>query len=481
MLSFVLFTCPLSAQLVQQSQPSPALERDSIAYAEKFDTDIEEALRRLQMQESIGRLDETLTESTAEVFGGLWIEHQPSFRIVTLFTQPSVAEEILSEHALGELASLVEVRSAAVTLKQLEEQLLLAQAQLESSGQAADLWINVRENQVEYMTPDPAGLTAAFASKRLQMPENTRVVQVQSLFQLQADMRGGRPLTNCTSGFTVRSDTGQLGISTAAHCSNSTVYEDVFISLTFQSERFRDHYDVQWHTARCSDTMLNQIFDGTANRTINAAVGRNAQAIGAFVCKHGEATGATCGTIDGKSVRPIAIPSADATFICVRNDNVTISSGGDSGAPWFAGNSAYGIHSGGNGSNQAVYMAVDYMEDRGYRVLDYAANANPWAEVTCTRTARNFHCSVSGRGGSPPYTFSGWQYYGPAASWSTGFSSISGNYGSFPGCVDGEFNSVLVQVTDSCGRTGYGSATFDCLAGDEGCGITRICDGPTIF
>ena len=94
-------------------------------------------------------------------------------------------------------------------------------------------------------------------------------------------------------------------------------------------------------------------------------MGRNDQAIGGYVCKYGKTTHYTCGYISDKDYQPSYVPNASATFI--RVDNTAgyddLSSGGDSGGPWFLVYDAYGVHSGSPGAdkNDAIYMAVNYI------------------------------------------------------------------------------------------------------------------------
>ncbi|MEM9292108.1 MAG: S1 family peptidase [Acidobacteriota bacterium] len=473
----LLLPAPTDAQGLHSQAVSEALERDAVAYAEYFGTDIEEALQRLDLQARIGELDAALTEETADTFAGLWLDHDPEFEVVALYTNASAAQEWLNEEALGDLAPLITVQPAAVTLKQLEAFLEEAETQLRAADQVADLWINVRENQVEILTPAPEELTAALATKRISLPPHSAIVEVEALAQPEADIRGGRKMSRCTAGFAVRSPTGRLGITTAGHCSNSSRHIDRTTPTLLISETYSGSHDVQWHLVGCDDMVVNQIFDGTSNRTISAEVGRSSQAIGTFVCKYGKTTGATCGFIVSKSLCPNYVPNGKSTFIVV-NGSIDLSSDGDSGGPWYVGNSAYGIHSGGYpNDNRAIYMAVDYMTSQGYSVLRYPAGVTPYATISCYNDSSTFSCTASGRNGNPPYTFSNWQYYGPAASWSGGSLAVSGFFGEYPGCNDGDYNYVSVQVTDSCGRTGSGGKTFYCPDGND-CGGPFMCDGP---
>jgi hypothetical protein len=83
-----------------------------------------------------------------------------------------------------------------------------------------------------------------------------------------------------------------------------------------------------------------------------------------LVCKYGRLTGYTCGTIVNTSFWPAYVPSGDATFIQVTDDQ-NLTSTGDSGGPWYSGNTAFGITSGETcliGCNDAIYVATNYIE-----------------------------------------------------------------------------------------------------------------------
>jgi hypothetical protein len=437
--------------------------RDAQSYSEVHDTSVEEALRRLQLQGTIGALDEILAEQEKETFAGRWIEHEPEFRVVVRFTDPKAAAELLSAEALGELVSLVEVRGAVYSLAELERRLDRASKQLEALGARADYSVDVRQNRVEVRTPEPEALAALLRSESAALPEAVSVVEVGSLLRPYVDMIGGRPLTGCTAGFVVENGIGQLGLTSAAHCPNASDYEDTNTDLTFRSQSFGGSQDVQWHQANCDDELFNRIDDGIGIRSITGSTSRSSQSIGTFVCKHGMITGRTCGDITSKTIKPNYVPGASSTFISVENGGTNLGQGGDSGAPWFTGNQAYGIMSGGEEDGSVVvYMAVNYMSALGLTPLRYAlGNQNPSGVISCWSTTSSFNCQLSGRRGLGTYTYDQWSYYGPASSWSGSGTSASGSY-SYPGCPSGSYNSISARVTDSCGRQGYASTSFFC-------------------
>jgi hypothetical protein len=105
---------------------------------------------------------------------------------------------------------------------------------------------------------------------------------------------------------------------------------------------------------------------------ITARKQRSEQTRDAFVAKYGVATGYTWGYIRSKNYRFPEVNNPNETFIRVHRSGVDLSSAGDSGAPWFSGGTAYGIHVGcateKDGCYDAVYMAVNYTQGIGVRV-----------------------------------------------------------------------------------------------------------------
>jgi hypothetical protein len=84
-------TPPTPTQAIQPAtqtlEISDALRRDAQAMAEDMGIPVDEALRRMQYQDDIGNLQVALTANEPETFAGLWIEHQPEYRIVVQFTR----------------------------------------------------------------------------------------------------------------------------------------------------------------------------------------------------------------------------------------------------------------------------------------------------------------------------------------------------------------------------------------------------------
>lgn len=357
----------------QESEPvqdsAPKMDdplRDMKGYADEWGIDLDEAARRLELQDVAGELEADLYKQERDTFAGLWIEHTPEFRIVVQFTRDG--EKTIRQYVEATLlADVVEVQTAGVTLAELEAAQIEALQAIRSMDIAVDAGINVQKNRVELYTIEATLLNGALQEAKIQLSDSVEIIEVDELAVDEAYIYGGLPLSTCTSGWPVQSGSTK-GISTAAHCGNSQKHDGK--SLNFESEKYETYYDVQWHTPKWyyfytvkpwfrSKTGYYRVVTGTKSRS--------SQSVGNYVCKQGMTTDYTCGYITDKYYAPSYVPDVKSTFIRMHRDGVDLSSGGDSGGPWFNGNTAYGSHSGGIGDD-SIYMAINYISGIGVSV-----------------------------------------------------------------------------------------------------------------
>ncbi len=155
---------------------------DAQIYASNNNISTEEALRRFQLQDIAGKLDAELSMGEAETFAGLWIEHNPKFKIIVQFTRDG--EETIKPYLkpYTELANIVEVRTAKVSLVDLKK----AQANASDFARALDIpvssGINVYNNSVElYVTKtDWSRFDDALQRSSIQLPDVVRVITVEA-------------------------------------------------------------------------------------------------------------------------------------------------------------------------------------------------------------------------------------------------------------------------------------------------------------
>ncbi len=348
--------------LVAQNATEDPLSFDAQGYATLFGITTEEALSRFALQDLAGQLDAALAEGEEDTFAGLWLEHSPNFKVVVRFTGDG-EQTIESYTQSSDLADILELRTAEVSLAELKEVQVETLSSITDAGIAADFGINVKENRIEVYVTDQGQIDVPVSDGKLVLSPRVQVVEVEKLSLPAVDIYGGLALNPvCTSGFGVIKSDGTKGIASAGHCANTQSYMGT--SLTFEEEEWRTFYDVQWYTTP-GFTVTNEIQwsnDGST-RAITSTKSRASQSIGEYVCKYGKITGYTCGFIGDKNISPNYVPNAASTFIRVEDSAgySPLVESGDSGGPFFLGYTAYGVVSGKVDTGKAIYMAADYV------------------------------------------------------------------------------------------------------------------------
>jgi hypothetical protein len=353
--------------LIQDLFKDDPLRYDAAIYASYYGVTLNEGLRRLELQITIGEMDGELTENEVETFSGLWIEHEPEFKVVALFT--GNGEETIKPYLRPGFSNIVEVRNAETSLAELVKIQEEATLSIEELGLNVESEVNVYENRVKIYVLDWEELDAMVKSGVLELSQKVDVIKINHPSTECIDVYGGMPLSTCTCGFGVVDSGGTRGLSTAEHCNNNQVYNGT-AALTYIYGTDGQYYDIQWHTVPNGYSVTNEIqYDDDLYRQITSTQSRNNQSVGTIVYKYGKMTGQTVGQIVSKTFDPGWFYTA--TFIRVDNiyEGEFIIQKGDSGGPWFVNNTAYGSSVGGIGPGtppddnkfyDAYYMAVNY-------------------------------------------------------------------------------------------------------------------------
>lgn len=198
LLLFVLVACapssepagPAPQSSTEPAGSTPTLNPDAQFYADEYGISLEEAGQRLEWQSAIGELNATLEANEAETFAGLWIEHEPEFKIVVAFTENG--EETLAPYIAGRpFAAVVEVREYEYSwdeLRAVQQELTAAIEALEplnfSSG------VDVQNNRVTLTVANPAALLAELETAGYTLPPMV-VVEAIDPGNIPDDTRGG--------------------------------------------------------------------------------------------------------------------------------------------------------------------------------------------------------------------------------------------------------------------------------------------------
>lgn len=164
------------------SDSDEALMEDARMYALDQGIPLEEAVRRLEIQQSgdAARLEAELSRKERGTFAGLWIEHEPEYRIVASFTERG--EEAIRPYLEGEpFADIVEVRQADATLEELDNIQERTGRIVSDLGIRADADILIQENRVEVYVTDRARLDAALTEAGSRLPNHVAVIEVEQL------------------------------------------------------------------------------------------------------------------------------------------------------------------------------------------------------------------------------------------------------------------------------------------------------------
>ena len=156
---------------------SPALAQDAQMYAEDFGVELTEAIRRLTLQEPIGRLGGTLESNEADTLGGFWIQHEPEYRVVAAFTRDG--EETIAKYVQdGPLVDIIEVRTVDATLEELRQSQREAGLIVRGLGFQAASGINVFENRAEIYVHDHLQVEEALVESGKTLPEHVLILEM---------------------------------------------------------------------------------------------------------------------------------------------------------------------------------------------------------------------------------------------------------------------------------------------------------------
>jgi hypothetical protein len=365
----------LAAPSNAQEPTTPRTPRSVQEYAKAYNVTEAEAARRIKLQREIGEIGAKIEAQEGAIFGGMYIEHRPTFRVVTKFT--ANGEATLRRYTQDPTFVAVTAAHTYGQLKSTQDSLLALLKPLNIQS-----WtdLDLVSGRVKLYVPDPAVVSLAVTAGTLKLPDLVDVVKAADTNpQREATIEGGRPLNggSCTTGFTVRptsSTSTARYMLTAGHCTSPITYNGVTLTRVGINYNVNTAYDYQWLSTTGFDRPTNWIYDGIPGYylEITGIMPYEYMSLGAYVCKYGSATGYNCGNIASKDYKPTGSPNA---FVRVHHpDNFNMSASGDSGGPYYDDYNyqAYGIH---NDSakfvnpNDSAFMPVSYTSASSLQVL----------------------------------------------------------------------------------------------------------------
>lgn len=342
-----------------------ALRSDAQKYAEVFGVSPEEAYSRLEDQTVAGDLLQRVSSIAGDRYAGGWIENEPTWRVQVRLTE---GRELTAVHRLLANSGLpVEVAYSGT----VSEADLVAAATALAATYAGDTE-GVDGVEVDIMTGELVVLVNPIAESLSEVTTSSAEVAARTIAAsipvriertdapATDSNRGGVLMSTCTAGFTVRGSSA-TGLATAGHCGSTQSYAtspsgSASNSAPFITESRTSSADVQWHTTP-NHSDVGQFYGDYAN-SATVRTGSGVAAVGQLLCHRGKVTGYTCGNVTSTAYAPTysgACPSTcSASFVRVEGSGLG-NLQGDSGGPWFAGGTAYGIHKGGQLGEVAVW------------------------------------------------------------------------------------------------------------------------------
>jgi hypothetical protein len=156
---------------------SEAMLVDAGMYAKLEGVSLEEAVRRMKFQDLAGPLGGALEQNESETLVAHWLEHQPVFKVVVVFThdgEQTVRKYLVADSPLWEVLDIH--NQARVTEAQLQEAQQETMKLLQKLGLYCDSTTDIKKGQVEVYVTDSKLFNETLEKAGVKLPEH--VVQV---------------------------------------------------------------------------------------------------------------------------------------------------------------------------------------------------------------------------------------------------------------------------------------------------------------
>lgn len=306
-----------------------------------------EAKQRIELQEHVGAMAEKLGNENPQSFGGVWIQHEPVYKIIVAFkdadTRSAIRETI--EPSMRRFIQLQNVRNSVVERELIIDQIA---ATLSVSGVRFATIYDYENDKITVQVASESGvgrvrqllpreLQSDIQIERASIPDATQASGAQAGDSVYpgwwySSASGGA--YRCSWAFAAKDNQGRQGILTAAHCpstlwmyySTPAAHWVSFAAPQFSWNALNTKYDYRFYltsglttgawlsydnssskiyataangTSYASDSSKNVIssYGASGYFAVTGIYGYYSQVAGNVTCKTGHSTGLTCGQI----------------------------------------------------------------------------------------------------------------------------------------------------------------------------------------
>lgn len=371
---------PVAAEKVLSR--AKAVRQDAAIYSSQHAVSLDEAVRRLRIQEaSVGAVDR-IADEFRDRLAGISIEHSPNYRVVVLLTGSDPVPDRTLRVGGSDLPVVFRTGAQAThaqAVAAMRRHLIDFRSELPGARGAG---YDQKTGEVVLLIPredaDRLGV-AAIRSRAEQVSGVPVRVVVNDLRESNMGVDGGGLIDGlnpadgrryrCTTGFIVTDGTRDA-VATAAHCPDDVTYRGpggTAVQLAFAGQWGLAYQDVQINVSPASEQSL--FYSERTKGTLRAlTTWRNVASTraGDFVCHWGESSGYSCAEVELTDYAPpgaLCGGPCEPTWVTVPGPSCV---GGDSGGPVFSGTTAFGIAKGINRDrtgrcNFYYYMSTDYL------------------------------------------------------------------------------------------------------------------------
>ncbi|MCH4150865.1 MAG: S1 family peptidase [Sphingobium sp.] len=327
------------------AQPASTEHPTIQSYAATQNISYGEAQSRLARLNDIVAVEKALNDKFPNQFGGLYVVHSPSFKVVVKMT--GGGQGLLKQITSDPLFVVEKAETPINQLNQLKDKVARKVAAVDSFQFSAE--VNVFDGTVDIRSQDNARMQSLLTDD-LQQNKNIRLIQVETVSSNTATIYGGRQLTGtqtCTSGFNVKHN-GVDAIITSGHCDDTMTLSGVSFNLVERVYKYSDQWGFDMQVMRTSGTHSypNQTYTAPSTlMTVTGVADILNYPIDWPICVYGSVTNTRrCGKIKAKFlVLKDNRGVTNAVHRAASDDGKAFNQGGDSGGPVVVTNTAVGL------------------------------------------------------------------------------------------------------------------------------------------